>query len=358
MMPGTRPFVEADIGAVAALSAKLFPGSASLSDEEHRRRYREIALGNPWRSDCCRSLVYEDGDGRITGFVGVVPRPMAFNGRKISMAVTQHMMVDPDSRSTLAAVELMKRVMAGPQDLTVADMASDLSRRLWERLGGLTMALYSLHWRKPLRLASFLAGFRGSSSGSARRGLAARLAPLFDPLADRLIPSPHSGMDGIIYETMEPELLLSLIPDFFGDDGLLPDYDLPSLRWLFEEMQKERRFGPFQSMLVRDPDRNVLGWFLYHLQSEGTSNVLQIGARESSIGAVLDALFAHAKKGNSVELTGRIDPRFMREFTSKRCLCLPGRSWVLASAKDPSLLQCFYEGKAFLSRIEGDPWFF
>lgn len=357
-MPGVRPFVEADISHVAALSAKLFPGSASLSDEEHRRRYRDIALGHPWRDDRWQSLVYEDGNGRIVGFVGALPRPMKFEGREITMVVSQHLMVDPDSRSTLAAVELMRRLLAGPQDLTIADMASDLSRALWERLGGMTAPLYSLHWRKPLRLASFLASLRGTPSGSHRTGMIRRLSVLFDPLVERLLPPVSLATEKVTCENLSPEMLLSLIPEYFGREKLLPNYDLPALRWLFEVLKKDRRFGDFQSVAVRNSGESVIGWFIYDLRPGGASQVLQIGAREHTFAPVLDALIVHAKEGGSVELSGRMDPRHMIEFTRKRCLCIPGRSWVLAASRDPRLLQCFHEGTAFLSRLEGDPWFF
>src|SRR5581483_7581848 len=92
------------------------------------------------------SLVFEENSGEITGFLGVVPRPMSFNGRPVRAAISSQFIVAPARRSTLAAVKLLQAFVSGPQDLSIADEANDASRKLLGSLGGSTALLYSLYW--------------------------------------------------------------------------------------------------------------------------------------------------------------------------------------------------------------------
>lgn len=358
-MAGIRPFVERDIPRVVELSEELFPGSKALSVEEQRRRFKEVCFNNPWYHPKVSSIVYEDDDGKVVGFVAVVPRRMSLNGRDVSMAVSQHLMVDPKGRSTFAAVEMMRALFAGPQEFTVADMSTDLSKRLWDRLGGKTSLLYSFHWRKPLRPVSFaLSLLKEHKAARVAAAAATPLLPLGDAIANRLIKPPNGRAISTMTEPLTAAMLVPLIKEFYGNFSLVPKYDERSLDWLLNYETQEQRFGSLQSAVVKNADGKTLGWFIYHLKKGGSSQVLQIGARENTIETVLDALFRHAVRGGALELTGRMEPVFMREFNQRRCIIVPARSWVLVSSKNPEVLSAFAEGKAFLSRLEGDPWFF
>jgi len=354
-----RPFAESDIPQVVAMNGRLFPGSSALSGGEQERRFREICFKNPWHDAEVSSLVSEGSDGTIGGFIAIIPRRMKFRGRDIRMAVSQHLMVDPGSRSSLVAVELIRRLLAGPQDLTVADMSTDLSRTLWERLGGSTALLYSLHWVKPLKPFTYLTSKLGKRSSGKLLTIGTKpFAAMLDRAANRLLNAAPPGMSGFSYEPLTTDLYISGFSELYDEYTLRPAYDENSLKWLFEVLGRERRFGTFDCKLVRDPSGRRLGWFIYFHNAAGPSHVLQICAGETTFGAVLDALFAHAAERGAVELTGRMEPRFMKRFAEKQCLFIPGRSWVLVSSKDPELVNSFFRGEAFFSRIEGDPWFF
>src|SRR5262249_1952805 len=106
---------------------------------------------NPWYDETIPSLVYQDNNERIVGFLGVIPRRMSLNGQPVRIAVTNSFMVEPGSRSTLAAVQLLRELFSGPQDLSMTDAANDSSRKIWERLGGTVVFSYSIRWTRPLR---------------------------------------------------------------------------------------------------------------------------------------------------------------------------------------------------------------
>ncbi len=101
-----------------------------------------------------------------------------------------------------------------------------------------------------------------------------------------------------------------------------------------------------------------MGWYLYYLKPKGKSEVLQIAASKSTICGVLDHLFYDAWKHESVELSGRVDPMFMKVFYEKFCFFTMGTDWMLLNTKRPELIHMVNAGDAFLSRLEGDLWFF
>lgn len=103
-MAGVRPFVEADIAAVADLIWRVMHGRQGKSPSSLKNYLSELYLRNPWRDDGIVSHVYTDAEGKITGFFGAVPRRMTVQGRKIRLAFGSNFVMDPGSRASMAAI--------------------------------------------------------------------------------------------------------------------------------------------------------------------------------------------------------------------------------------------------------------
>src|SRR5262245_11742050 len=153
-MATIRVLTEDDVPGVAALVRRVYPDYRWTSAGACESYVREPLFDNPWCDFQLPSWVAEE-NGRICGFYGVIPRWMELRGRPLRTAVACHYMVDPDCRNALTAMQLAKACLTGPQDLTIADGASDLSRRLWSGIGGTVPLLYSLHWTRLLRPARY-----------------------------------------------------------------------------------------------------------------------------------------------------------------------------------------------------------
>src|SRR5262245_60405106 len=181
-----RPFLREDIPQVADMFQRLLLGDAApfrmLPSEALPAYFDEIFFNNPWYDEMIPSLVYQESDGRIIGFLGVVPRQMIFLDRPIRVAVSFHYMVEPDSRSSMAGVKLLRAFFAGPQDLSLTDGAGQVGRRIWEGVGGATAWAYSLLWTRILRPARHAVDFLGRRK--AFSPFAHALSPLCT-LADR-----------------------------------------------------------------------------------------------------------------------------------------------------------------------------
>ena len=357
-MGHVRPFTDSDIPHVARVHRLIFQ-RADRDDEGWRNAYdayfRNVFLSNPWQGDGPRSLVYQEDDGRLTGFLGVVPRPMTMNGQPLKAAISSQFVVDPATHVSAVAVHLAKAFLAGPQDLSIADEADDLARKIWEGLGGRTSLLHSLHWIRPLRPARLmLSMMRGRQRLVPLAVTAAPLAPMIDALVMRI-------SHGQFYQTtpqrssadpMTPEALATLLPELTRQGSLRVAYDDETFRWLIDRA-RQRRANGLHAAIIRNGHR-VIGWYLYCLDSDGIASVLQVGADARAMSDVLDQLFYQAARHHALAVTGRLEPRFLQTLSHKFAFFQHRGPWVLLDSKRPELLRSFESGDAWFSRLDGD----
>jgi hypothetical protein len=343
-----RAFLPRDAAGVAALHARVFPAERWASADAFQDYLRDVLLGNPWGDPEIHSWVIER-EGRIVGFLGVLPRRMRFGGRPVRVAVSCQLMVERELRTSFAAASLLQRLFAGPQDLTIADGANDASRRLWEACGGIASPLHSLHWVRLLRPAQ---GLLSLAAGGRLRRLAALARP-FAALLDACVPSAR-----VAPYREEPLDAAGLLEAFkvVRAGQLRPDYDATSLEWLLRQARAKRRHGELQGALAREAESGrIAGWFLYYLNG-ALSQVLQMGARPGASSAVFEQMAQHARRNGARALEGRMEPSLGAVLKGKRCLMQNRAICTLLHARDQSLLVALLRGDAFFSRLEGEWW--
>jgi hypothetical protein len=251
----------------------------------------------------------------------------------------------------VAAAQLLRKALAGPQDLTISDGANESARRMWEALGGATSSLYSLQWRRLLRPAHCVLQLASRRRGFGAVRLAAPIASLADAYAAR---RKLRGGGGLTEEPLDAASLLAAMTPLASRVALSPRYDFAALEWLLEQAQAKRRHGELQARLLRDPAGKIAGWFLYYLK-RGTSRVLQVEARKGSEPAVLDQLFHHAWRHGAVALEGRMQPRLAPALSERQCFFVGG-PFALIHAREPAVLATLDRGDALFSRLEGEWW--
>ncbi|HYG56049.1 MAG TPA: GNAT family N-acetyltransferase [Burkholderiales bacterium] len=351
-----RPFEPSDSPAVASLFPRAFPTSTWESPAALAAYMEEMFLGNPWLDRELPSWVCLDGE-RLVGFIGVMRRDMLFGSRPVRVALLTQLMIEPEKRLGVAAAQLVRKALAGPQDLTISDGATDTARRMWERLGGSTSTLYTLQWRKLLRPVQYGLGLVLERAGRTAAALAGPLGAPVAALADRYAARQMKlhDIDRFEDEALTPALLLEAARLVTARSRLRPDYDARSLDWLLAQARRKRRYGELQGRLLRERNGSIAGWYLYYL-NRGTSKVLQMGAREGAERGVLEHLFHHAWRGGATVVEGRMEPRFSDALGRLRCLFLSPGMYTLFHARDPELLSTLARGEAFFSRLDGEWW--
>jgi hypothetical protein len=359
-MGGLRPFAERDISPVADLIWKVLHQRKGPAPPSLRAHLQELFLQNPWMDDGIASRVFENTQGRILGFFGAVPRRMSIQGETIRLAFGSNLVVDPESRASVTAMQLVRAFMKGSQDISITDSANEMSRPLLRSLGFNVVPIYSLQWARPLR--PFQYAFNGlsrlnkkSRAVAISRSIAKPFCSLGDAVATSMRVSPlRLSQPGTDDEDLDTETLLECLATMPAKHWIVPEYDRATLNWVLDFVAKRRVFGELRKRLVRDQDRKIIGWYIYSVAPGGIGEVFQVGAASPSIGIVLDHLFYDAWKQGLVGIHGRMEPQFMQELTSKSCFFLRHGSWTLAHSNRPQLLNLFQSGTAFFSRLDGE----
>jgi hypothetical protein len=356
-MAKLRTFTEDDIPAAAALFARVYPESGWVSRPACEAYFREVFFNNPWRDPELPSWVAEN-ERRIVGFYGVMPRPMLLRERPIRVAVTCQFMVDPDHRHGLVALQLAQACLSGPQDLTLADGASEQTRRGWLAVGGAAPPIYGLHWTRPLRPAQFALSLVEERTVIPRSAaLAARpLGVAADVITSQLRPNRfYRESHGLVEHALDQATMLRHLPKILRIYALRPVYDARTLAWLLAQTVRKTCHGRLHARAVRDGER-LIGWYLYYLGARGVSEVIQIAALANEFDRVLRRLLADAWRNGATAVHGRLDPRFVQELSNRHCWLRSDGTWTLVHSRHHDVMAAILEGDAFLSRLEGEWW--
>jgi hypothetical protein len=358
-MPGTRPFVKADVHPVTDLVWKVLHERKGPSPDRLKTYFDELFLQNPWTGDGTSSYVYEDAQGKIVGFFGVVPRRMSYQGKTIRLAFGSNFVVDPESRASMAAIQLIRAFMKGPQDISMADSANESSRQLLRSLGFSVVPIYSLQWARPLRPSRYV--FHAVSRLKKSRLLASigSISRPFSAIVDTLVAkvplSPlHQTSPTSIGEELSADMLLECLAKIPSKHWMLPEYDRDSLAWVLDFLEKRKVFGELRKVLVRDKDRKIIGWYIYYVAPGAVGEVIQIGSESFAVNSVLHHLFHDAWKSGLTGLHGRVEPQFMQELTMNSCFFFRNGSWTLIHTSKPELSGLIQSGTAFFSRLDGE----
>ena len=354
-----RPFVEEDIPQVASLYWAFMLRRKGAAPPELHASFRELYFTNPWIDETPATLVYEEKDGRVVGFLGVIRRKMSLCGRPIRVAFGGNFVVDPEARSSLAGVRLLGKYMAGDQELSMTDSANNMSRTLLERLGFRTLVLPSIHWVRPLRPTRFAAyaASRAVTPGIAKtvNVLTRPFCALADGLAARIPSSPFHCTEPSLYAAeLDAETLLRCLTEFRKDYSLWADYDSHSLQWLLSFIQSRTFRGTLRKLVLRNDAEDIVGWYVYYAKPGGISEVVQIGSAPRFLKHVLDHLFYDAWSQGVIALHGVIQNRMMPELSDKNCLFTCRGGWTVAHSRKSELLELLAHGDAFLSRLDGE----
>jgi hypothetical protein len=351
-------FSEEHATAVAALFFKAMRGQAKSPGRRLPEYLCELLLHNPWASLGIPSLVYLE-KGKVVGSLGVVPRPMEFRGTPISVATVTQFMVDPDYRRGPAAVQLLRSLFQGPQDMTWTDGAGEEVNGLWTALGGFTAPLYAFNWIRILRpFGTARIGLdRAGRTGARLKGATGLLTAPADFLLSKLplsiLREPDSPFRS---KLVSPEELLECIQEIGWREPLKPAYSPPSFSWLMSEAGKVQNCD-LRMLTVTNPAGLLCGWFVYYAQRGGASYVLQIGVRRRDhFENTLRALFRDAWQQGSACVKGQSIPKYLTSLTAQNCFFRHPNSATLVHSRNPDITNAVRCGDAALTRLDGECW--
>jgi GNAT superfamily N-acetyltransferase len=353
---GIRPLEESDLEQVASLYERVARSGSRTAAPKMVDFFRESFFEHPWVDPEIPSLVHEDGDGRVVGFIGSHVRRFCFDGQQLRLGCSGHLVTDPEARNQAVGAFLMRRYMAGPQDVTITDTASPVVRRIWETAGGQNAYTSCIGWVRVFRPWAFARAYRAHRR-FAEAGAASRPVSTLDALSVRLASArlraekPEGST-----EPLDADTLVEYLPKVSESVRLYPDYDVSFLEWLFREMALTTTHGSLTRTLVRDRKGDVIGWYVYYSKPGGIGQVMQVAARPRLVGNVLDHLFYDAQASGTAALQGRLEPRLLEPLSCRHVLLHPSGYLALVDAREGEVLESITTGNALLTRMEGEWW--
>lgn len=368
-----RPFEADDAAAVASLWQYWFRGKSRVPDPGLTELVTRIYLEDPNVDDEITSLVAEDADGAVLGFLGTSVMPVIVDGEERKLAGIFPSVVAPEASTTVASL-LLRKFLAGPQALTFSDGGHAKFERIWETLGGGVGPIQSLRWVKLFRPNQL-----GLEMLARRRGSVKIARPVLKPLASgadwlgrRALPTQltsevrvdansekrvATSRDVYRSEELTPALLAELAPLFHAKARLQPQYDEAHSAWQFAEMRKITEQGTLRTRLVRTLEGSPVGWFVYYLRPGGLSSVYAIEGLERHLPGVIDQLFLEADAGGAGALTGRLEPALRRSMRERGALVHNGGSLQLIHSRDKRLRDDALLGRVGFNRLQGENWY-
>jgi hypothetical protein len=320
----------------------------------------EVLLANPWTSPDFPSLICYEA-GAAIGFLGVVPRPMLFRGRPIRAAVTSPFMVDRQLHRGPAAFELMSRFFRGPQDLSYVDGAAEATHIIWAAMGAHAANSWSFNWLRPLRPLHALKNYVDRAAGPlglAGRAVMAAVSPMDNMLAQMPVKALRRPESTYESRPATVDEIFQCIQEIGWREPLTPAYDMESFRWLISQIAALRNTaGELRMATVYSPDGVLSGWCLYTCKPGGPAGVLQIGVRRrDQFDLVLRALFRDAWSDGASSVKGQATPCYLVNLTENYCLFRHPNTSVMFQSRDKDIADAIHEGKAALSRLDGECW--
>lgn len=354
-----RPFADRDIPQVARLHNRIWHIADDVNPDlmkEYQAYFSQAFLRHPWWEERYSSLIHEEPDGRITGFLGSLPRKMKVDSGSVQLRIASQFFVDPGNRGFIG-IRLAKAFLDGPQDLSLTDEANASARMIWERFGGAICSFSSLRWLAVLRPCGFslMASHKaGVFNGTVTRGLAP-VAKLVDALGARIPKNPLCPVKPQLSgEELDSETLALYLSELAKQKKLRPDYDTRTMDWLLRRASQLSTSGTLQKVLVK-AGKIVAGWYIYYVNPNGLSEVVQLCAKDRFADGVVEHLFYDAWQQGASVLIGRPDEKMLPSLSKKHCVLYSSpRQWMMVHSRRPELANAFLCGDAFFSRLDGE----
>ncbi len=350
-MTPIRPLERVDLPAVAALYAEFVGWDPAKTVPGLSDFFARALLDHPFADPEIPALVYEDPDDGVIGVMGSHPRPFHFRDRTVKLAFTGPLIVAPAHRPRGIGALLLRRYVAGPQDMTANDRVLDQVHDMWDRLGGTTDTGRSIGWAYTLAPAGLAASAIARRATSRDRAPGGKLLAGADKLtARRRVPKPQGST-----EPLNDADLLDLLDRLKRPYPLRPAFTEGFLSFLRHEMDLVNVGQRVERRLVKDADGKPLGAYVTYLTPGWLAEVVAIIATSDNAGQVLDHLLHDSAKAGAVEVRGRFEPHTLQHLRTHR-LRLTHTDWTIVQTKDQELLATALSGRAMFSRLDGEWW--
>ena len=345
-----------DLPLVASLFQRILRHGEKCNVPRLASYLNELFFEHPWSDPDLASLVSTTSNGTVNGFIGVLPVRMAYHDVPVRAALASSLMVEKSGNDDLIGVRLLRRFLGGPQDLSVTDTANQLSRRLWECLGGSLSTQYSMEWFRILRPAEgALALALEHWPMAAPLHVVTRMIDSLWSISKRRPFSIEAHDPSIRHVSLDIGEAIELIPSFAADYELRPSWRSDELLWFLQHAQRKERHGLLIARRVIARNGTTLGCYLYYGRPGKVALVLQILSRRHYADMVFKALLSDAYGLGCTVVRGQSQPEMLAALLQNRCIFRRGPA-VMAQSRNAELSSSIRTGSAWITGLAGESW--
>jgi hypothetical protein len=359
-MPSVRSIQVGDIDAVANLFQRRLRRSPHLASDDLKTYLRSLFLDFTDQEPDIRSRVHLRDDGSVSGFIGVLPVRMRFEGRAVRAANCGTFACDDRDNDPFAGARLLRDVLAGPQDFSFTETSNDVSTDMWRTMGATVLGSYSLEWLRVLRPTAFALEVAADRMSAMR--LLMPLAKGIDAIVRRggkqalAYYTPLSGKaDAFTDVPVEDGEFAALGRDLSTTFPLHPIWEQPALESMLRHAHRKALHGERVQCAIKARSGKAIGLYLYYGDSGGIGRTVQIMAAPGKESIVIDCLIRNAHERGLAAIRGRTQPNLLNAMISKKCAFLHTSSTVVHS-RNSDLLTAMTYGHAFLNGLVGEGW--
>lgn len=358
-MTRIRPLRQEDLPQVVSLYRSYLAWPLVADEHDLVASFERIFVDAPFTDPEIPSLVWADGGGEVVGFLGSLVHPMRFDGRPMRLACSSSLVVAPQARKGGVGALLLRKYLAGPQDLTITDTAEAATEQLWKRLGGSSLPLASIVWLVPLAPLRMVVGVALWRSGWHRvlplvRPLCAPVDAVFARLPRSIAGREPDDLDDLYEVALSPDLLIEHLRLGPGDVRMWRDHDTASLARQFDEMGGARSKGRLVRNAVYCRGGTPVGWYVAYLRP---NDVFEIVHAERSAGnetLLVSHMLRKARDLKASAVQGRLEP-WLLESLPRRAVMLSHVKFLYHSRSEP-VRDAVRAGEALVTGLEGDMW--
>jgi hypothetical protein len=360
-MSSVRSFEAGDVEAVAGLFQRLLRKVGEPASDDLQAYLRALFLDGADHDGGLYSRVHVREDGTVSGFLGVLPVDMEFEGRRLRAANCGTFACDDRDRDPFAGARLLRDVLSGQQDLSFTETSNDVSTDMWRTMRATVLGPYSLEWLRVLKPAAFLL------AAAARRVPPARLLTPVAKAADSILCrrgdkpawSHYAQLagkaDALVATPADNSEFAALCAELATRFPLHPAWRRTTLETMLGHAECKRVYGERVQHIVRTRGGKPIGLYLYYGDPGGIGRTVQIMAEPGQESVVIDCLIRNAHERGLVAIRGRTQPQLLQAMIGKKCAFLHTSSTIVHS-RDPDLLTAMTNGQVFLNGLAGEGW--
>jgi hypothetical protein len=339
------------------LEARDLPGvvalmRAHLPPPVHDEAFLASSLLEPPEADPeTPSLVAVDEQGAIVGFLAGPARRLSLDGRPLRAVCCSHLVVAESARTSATGVQLMRRLLAGPQDLSFTDSANDAAARLWRALGGHLDHSRSLDWMLVLRPGRLLGSIAAAAlrRGPLRRSLPVDAVPA-QVVGRRLLPRAFPALDPSVEGAPASAAeIVEALPAASGRIRLRGDHSVEYLERAFYYLRERHELV---TRIVRQAGRPI-GWYAYVTRPGAAGRAIHVSADQRRIDAVFGELLGDARERGCAAMSGRLEPHLERSLRDRAAAAGFARRTVF-HARDPEVAAILASSSSLLTQLDGE----